>query len=69
MQVKPSDAWHIDAIVKLSTGGFPDELHSLVNADLCGRAMVSAVREVAELYPWLRRVVKSPSLVQQGLVP
>ncbi len=66
---KPPDAWHIDAIVKLSAGWFQDELHSLVHADLCGQAMVPAVREVADLYPWVRRVVKSPSLRQQGLLP
>jgi len=65
---KPPDAWRIDAIVKLSTGGFPDELHSLVHADLCGQAMVTAVREVTDLYPWVRRVVKCPSLSQKGLL-
>ena len=62
---KPVDAWTLDAIVKLCAGGFADELHSLVIADLCGQAMVGSVREVADLYPWVRRVVPAPLLVQQ----
>ncbi|NPC55931.1 hypothetical protein [Caenimonas soli] len=64
---KPIHAWSADAIVKMSTGGFTDELHSLVVADLCGQAMVSAVRELVAARPWVRRVVKAPLLVQHVL--
>lgn len=64
---KPPHPWSADAIVKMSTGGFTDELHSLVVADLCGQAMVSAVRELADARPWARRVVKAPLLVQHLL--
>jgi hypothetical protein len=67
-QSKPSDAWAVDALVKLSTAGFTDEVHALVLADLCGQAMVSPVRSVIAAHPWVRRVVKAPSLAQQVLV-
>lgn len=64
---QPTDPWTVDAIVKLSTAGVTDELHSLVLADLCGQAMVPTVREVADAHPWVRRVVKAPTLAQHAL--
>lgn len=66
-QGKPADAWTADTIVKLCAGGFTDELHALIAADLCGQAVAGSVREVLDLYPWVRRVIAAPSLVQRTI--